>query len=298
MLDTVEEAIFRIDKAGRWAHLNAAWESVTGYSRADNIDQPVTDFLEALDSAEERDKFLRLVRGELGLVTSLFTIRRPDGERRHVEIRMQGVFDGRQRPIGLQGHIRDVTQGARYRHALEEAERRFSTLADAAPVGIWRTNARGDTLFVNRAFKRLTGLSDGQWEGSHWITAIHPDDFERVLADWKRILAAKVPFEAEWRWRRPDGNVVWVATTGAPQFDSDERVTGYIGMNIDISHQRGVESQLARQTSQMRAMVERLGMPGNISAHGMTDWDLLARQLRQMAASPRRWAELHDSEAA
>lgn len=298
MLDTVDEGIFRIDNAGRWTMLNAGWERITGYDRTASLGRPVLDFLDALGGRAEREKFIRLVRGERGLITSLHTIRRPDGETRHVEVRMQGAFDERQRPIGLEGHIRDVTQTARYGHALEDAERRFATLADAAPVGIWRTNARGDTLFVNSAFKRMTGLSDGQWEGSHWITALHPDDFERVMADWKEILEAKAPFEAEWRWRRPDGEIVWVATTGAPQYDHDGRVKGYIGINIDISRQRNAEAQLADQSSRMQAMFDRMRLAGSVAADDLTDWDVIARQLRPTAAPSRRWSRPRKSEAA
>ena len=298
MLDTVDEGIFRIDNAGRWTMLNAGWERITGYDRTASLGRPVVDFLDALGGRAEREKFIRLVRGERGLITSLHTIRRPDGETRHVEVRMQGAFDERQRPIGLEGHIRDVTQSARYGHALEDAERRFATLADAAPVGIWRTNARGDTLFVNSAFKRMTGLSDGQWEGSHWITAIHPDDFERVMADWKEILAAKAPFEAEWRWRRPDGEILWVSTTGAPQYDHHGRVTGYIGINIDVSRQRSAEAQLADQSSRMQAMFDRMRLTGSVAADDLTDWDVIARQLRPTAAPSRRWSRPRKSEAA
>ncbi|WP_230292058.1 PAS domain-containing protein [Croceicoccus sp. Ery5] len=286
MLDTIDEVIFRIDDSGRWASLNAAWERITGISRADALGRPVDEFLAALGNSAERDKFTRLISGERGLVTSLHTIRRPDGDTRHIEVRMRGAFDGEGRPVGLVGHISDVTQTTRYRHALEDAERRFTTLANASPVGIWRTNARGDTLFVNRAFKAMTGLADGQWEGSHWITAIHPDDFDRVVTSWKDIVAQKAAFEGEWRWRRPDGSIVWVATTGAPQIDADGRVTGYVGMNIDITRQRGAECELAEKESQMRDVFDRIGFGGEANAEE-TDWDLLARQLRLMAGPQR-----------
>ena len=294
--DSIDEVIFEIDRAGRWSSLNAAWERITGFSRRESLGRPVVDFLEALECDAERERFSRLISGERGLVTSLHTIRRPDGDTRHVEVRMRGAFDLQGRPVGLVGHIRDITQAARYRHALDDAERRFSTLANAAPVGIWRTNARGDTLFVNHAFKQMTGLRDGQWEGSHWITAIHPDDFERVVTMWKAALKAEAAFRAEWRWRGPDGAVVWVATSGAPQLDEDGRVTGYIGMNVDITEQRGAEAQLAENEHRMRAVFERIGGAVDPAAD-QAQWDGLATQLRQMTgpqgrrlASRKMWA--------
>ena len=285
--DTIEEVIFEIDREGRWSSLNAAWERITGFSCEESLGRPVEDFLDALECGAEREKFTRLIKGERGLMTSLHTIRRPDGDTRHVEVRLRGAFDLQGCPVGLVGHIRDITQAARYRHALEDAERRFSTLANAAPVGIWRTNARGDTLFVNEAFKGMTGLRDGQWEGSHWITAIHPDDFDRVVTTWKAVLKAKAAFRGEWRWRRADGSVVWVATSGAPQLDEDGRVTGYIGMNVDISQQRGAEAQLAENEHRMRAVFERLGT-GAQPVSDQAQWEGLALQLRQMVGPQGR----------
>ncbi len=279
--DTIDEVIFEIDRDGQWSSLNAAWERITGFSREESLGRPVEDFLDSLDGEAEREKFKRLIKGERGLITSLHTIRRPDGDTRNLEVRMRAAFDLHGRPVGLVGHIRDITQAARYRHALEDAERRFSTLANAAPVGIWRTNARGDTLFVNHAFKQMTGLRDGQWEGSHWITAIHPDDFDAVVSKWKAVLKAKAAFRGEWRWRRTDGSIVWVATSGAPQLDEEGRVTGFIGMNVDISEQRGAEAQLAENEHRMRAVFERMGMSDDPAAD-QAQWDGLERQLRQM----------------
>ena len=283
--DTIDEVIFEIDRNGRWSSLNAAWERITGFSREESLGRPVEDFLDALECEAEREKFKRLIKGERGLITSLHTIRRPDGDTRDLEVRMRAAFDLHGRPVGLVGHIRDITQAARYRHALEDAERRFSTLANAAPVGIWRTNARGDTLFVNHAFKEMTGLRDGQWEGSHWITAIHPDDFDAVVSKWKAVLKTKAAFRGEWRWRRADGSIVWVATSGAPQLDEEGRVTGFIGMNVDISEQRGAEAQLAENEHRMRAVFERMNMSDG-SAADQAQWDRLTCQLRQMV-NPR-----------
>ena len=118
------------------------------------------------------------------------------------------------------------------------------------------------------------------------------------MADWKEILAAKAPFEAEWRWRRPDGEILWVSTTGAPQYDHHGRVTGYIGINIDVSRQRSAEAQLADQSSRMQAMFDRMRLTGSVAADDLTDWDVIARQLRPTAAPSRRWSRPRKSEAA
>ena len=119
---------------------------------------------------------------------------------------------------------------------------RFYTLADVAPAGIWRTDAQGRCLYVNKAWEDATGLTD--WEGDNWGAALHPDDAERVRNRLLSAIAREERFEDEWRWLRPDGRAVWVKGLGAPEFDEDGDLAGYVGINIDIQRSKDLEMDL------------------------------------------------------
>ncbi|GGD71408.1 hypothetical protein GCM10010990_21160 [Croceicoccus mobilis] len=258
VLDNIDEVIFRVDPEGRCVTLNAAWERITGHGLEESLGRPFHEFLGDDDGSDARERFEQLIRGQRGLMTSLHTIHRPDGDIRHVEVRMRAAYDANGCPIGLVGHIRDISERTSNRLALEASERTFATLAAASPAGIWRTNARGEALSVNRAFKEMTGLRDGEWEGTQWADAIHPLDFERVFAEWTAAVSSRGEFRGEWRWQRHDGSIVWVATVGAPHIDARGRLVGYVGINIDITQRREAELRLAERENQIATVFDNV----------------------------------------
>ncbi|WP_165853474.1 PAS domain-containing hybrid sensor histidine kinase/response regulator [Aurantiacibacter aquimixticola] len=134
----------------------------------------------------------------------------------------------------------------------EQAALSFTTLADVAPAGIWRTDARGQCIYVNRAWEESAGLTD--WEGDRWARALHPDDYDDVMSALMTAVAREERIDTEWRWLRPDGSTVWVKGIGAPEYDEDGEVVGYVGINFDIQRSKDLEAEL--MTAREKALDE------------------------------------------
>ena len=126
----------------------------------------------------------------------------------------------------------------------EQSALSFSTLTSVAPAGIWRTDAHGNCVYVNQHWETMTGLYDGAWQGAGWADALHPADSERVFANFMKTVANGDLFEDEWRWLRPDGEVLWVMARGAPEYDEAGELAGYVGINIDIQRAKDLEAEL------------------------------------------------------
>ncbi|TIX50181.1 PAS domain-containing hybrid sensor histidine kinase/response regulator [Alteraurantiacibacter aquimixticola] len=134
----------------------------------------------------------------------------------------------------------------------DPAARSFTTLAEASPAGIWRTDPTGKAVYVNKAWEQMTGLVHGAWLGEGWANAIHPADRDRVFRRWQAAVESRSVFRDEWRWQRPDGRTLWVTTIGAPEFGSDGDLQAYVGLNIDIQRSKELEDdlKLARQRAE------------------------------------------------
>lgn len=126
----------------------------------------------------------------------------------------------------------------------ERAARSFYTLTQVAPAGIWRTDPNGMALFVNTTWEEMTGMTDKAWLGAGWSNALHPADKDRVFSNLMGSVARREKFEDEWRWRRPDGSSFWVKGLGAPEYDEDGVLVGYVGINIDIQRSKELEQEL------------------------------------------------------
>ena len=72
--------------------------------------------------------------------------------------------------------MRDITERMAAKTAIEDAEARFRSTFEEAPIGMAITAPDGHFLRVNRALGRLLGLASSELEGHHVSEFTHPDD--------------------------------------------------------------------------------------------------------------------------
>ena len=125
-----------------------------------------------------------------------------------------------------------------------------------APVGLYQSDAAGACVYVNDRWSQLAGMAADEAMGRGWVHAVHPDDRERVAATWSRVVAAASPFAAEYRYRRPDGTVVWVNDQAAPEIDESGSVIGFVGAVTDVSERRFAEESLRTSEARFRALAD------------------------------------------
>lgn len=114
----------------------------------------------------------------------------------------------------------------------------LATIGDSAVAGAYRTDTNGLCTWVNGKWSELSGLSLEQALGTGWQRAIHPDDFERLMAEWNGLPATRRVFCSEYRYLRPDGTVRWILGRATEEFDASGTHIGFIGVCVDITELR------------------------------------------------------------
>ncbi|MBI2963272.1 MAG: PAS domain-containing protein [Deltaproteobacteria bacterium] len=204
----------------------------------------------ALPADHDRISAAICAAAETGRFSLEWRIRRKDGEIRWVEGHGKLERDGAGEPARFVGAIRDVTCRKVMEEALRESEERFRQLAFAAPVGIFRTDLSGGCVYTNPRWHRLAGLSFEQSLGDGWASAVHPEDRERVLTEWRNATHRGQEFDLEFRVRTPAGAVRWIqAHAGAIRSERGEPL-GYVGTNDDVTEKKAIE-QLRRDVVSM-----------------------------------------------
>ena len=149
--------------------------------------------------------------------------------------------------------------------ALRESEAHFRTMADTAPVMIWRSGVDGKCNFVNLTWLRFTGRTLAEEVGDGWSQRLHPDDLAACLKIYSSAFDARTPFNFEYRFRRFDGEYRWILSTGVPRWESDGIFAGYIGSCLDITDRKQSEQALA-ETHRELSRVSRLTALGEFAA--------------------------------
>ncbi len=137
-------------------------------------------------------------------------------------------------------------------------EEHYRALADSVPGVVYSTTADGACDYCNQWWYDYTGLSREQTLGDGWATTLHPDDRERVLANWRERLRDGRPFQGEHRLRRADGSYRWFLDRAMPVRDQEGRVVRWFGTCIDIDDRKRAEDELRRSEEKFRSVVENI----------------------------------------
>src|SRR5262245_43475119 len=138
---------------------------------------------------------------------------------------------------------RVVTALVAWATSRHHAEERFRTLAQLAPVGLFRTDAAGQYLYVNEGWCRLTGRSPEDARGLQWLASIHPEERDRVVDAWTAAVREGREFKGQFRIADPSGATRWVEGYAIPERQRTGQVVSYIGALTDITERRRVEAE-------------------------------------------------------
>ncbi|MEB3267897.1 MAG: PAS domain S-box protein, partial [Leptolyngbya sp.] len=154
--------------------------------------------------------------------------------------------------------VRDITgqaqleaQRRQAEQELRDSERRYATLTETAPVGIFRFDAAENCVYVNPRWCEMTGQTPAMVQGGDWRAMLHPEDRERLLAGWAKALARRAPYRNEGRHLHTDGTVVWFDLQMMPEFDDQGALLGYVGTVSDISDRKQAELALRQAKEEL-----------------------------------------------
>jgi PAS domain S-box-containing protein len=236
-----------------WVEINDQACTMLGYSREELHRCTWADLTHPADIAADVLQFERALAGEIDGYSMDKRYVRKDGSILWALLSVSCVRANGGAIEYFVGVLTDIGQRKTAEEGLRRSESRFRTLAEAAPVGIFETDAEGRNVYLNPAAAEIMGQSPVDAQGAGWSRAVHPDDRERVLREWTEAVGAARVFSSEYRFARTDGTVVLVRGYASGVRDARGQVTGYIGVVIDISERRAMRQQLAL-ASRMAAM--------------------------------------------
>src|SRR5260370_22248913 len=113
------------------------------------------------------------------------------------------------RPLGtasddleFAGAVIDITEAKRAEEKIRRSERELRTLVEAIPAYVGTALPDGSVDFMSQSWLDYTGLSREQNMGWGWAGVIPPEDFDRVVANWRAALASGRPVGHESSCRR------------------------------------------------------------------------------------------------
>jgi PAS domain S-box-containing protein len=140
--------------------------------------------------------------------------------------------------------------------ALRQSQERFRHLVELTPQLVWQADAQGHT-YISPQLSEYTGLPLDQFLTFDWQAIIHPDDTDRIHNRWLESLQTGIPYEAEYRLRRADGQYRWHLVRAVPIHNEQGRE--WFGVSIDIHNRKQLELALHTSEAQVSRILDNAG---------------------------------------
>ncbi|WP_434684865.1 PAS domain S-box protein [Pseudanabaena minima] len=254
------------DEQGRVIAVNEPFARTFGVSAEELVGKTAYDIFPAdLAQAYHDDDAEVLQSGQRKVVVELS--KRADGTLGWFETTKTPFRDDQLNIAGTVGIAADITDLKTLELSLKASERRYASLAAAAPVAIFRFDEPLNCVYVNERWSALSGRPVESALGHGWMDSLHPEDSEQSIAEWAEYYAhsnseSQIIHGSEGRHLRPDGSTTWCYIQVAKEFDDDGNIVGYIGTLTDITDRKNIELALQESQAQFRRMTE--SVPGMI----------------------------------
>jgi diguanylate cyclase (GGDEF)-like protein/PAS domain S-box-containing protein len=252
--------IILLTREGRFFRTNQKFCQITGYTQDELLCSNESELTDPGDRLQTRLDTERLFQGELPTFSLEKRYRHKDGAPIGVNFTASLLHERDGQPPYLVAVIQDISDRIFAEATLKEAyvslrerEAQYRILTTHGPVGIYQTNARREMTFVNPFWCEITGMSPEESYGHGWMQAIYAEDRERILAQWSEEPEQRAK-NTEFRFQRPDGQVVWVVGNSASLRDGEGRYQGEIGTILEITARKQAEENLKRQAERERLM--------------------------------------------
>ena len=211
----------------------------------------------------EESKMAEVLRTGIEARDLEVVIERPDGSSITVLVNIVPLRNVDGELIGAMNCFQDITDRKRAEEGLRRSERLLRLVLDALPVGVAVVDRSGDILLSNPASQRIWSgsirsgperyaESKGWWHTTG--TRIAPEEWASVRA----MVSGETPVNEVIEIEAFDGVRKIIQNSAVPIRDTNQRITGAVVVNEDISASKTAERELNDSYNQMRTLTGRL----------------------------------------
>jgi PAS domain S-box-containing protein len=229
------DAVVLVDHEGLILEVNPATEETFGWTRPEAVGK---SFLELVVAPAERSQLADVLSAESPLLGSRLEIVALRSDRRSFPAEMSITRVDVPGPLLFAVSLRDVTKRHQRDERLRQAEAKYRTLVEQLPLATY-INSTGlpvQTTYMSPQIEGMLGYPVARWlEPDFFLSILHPDDHDSVVAEVARTHASGENFRMEYRLLAADGRIVWVLDETVVVRDTEYRPILLQGFLVDVT---------------------------------------------------------------
>jgi len=254
----IPDVIWSADAEGKTVFVSPKIEAIYGYTPEEICRTGIWfDRIHPDDAPKAQAAYERLLsRGEV--FETEYRIQRKDGHWIWLYARAVSRYekDGKRY---IDGIASDITERKQALQALEESERKYTSLVTHIPGIIWSVAADGRVDFVSsNAGQILSFTPEDAYRlgGRVWFDSLHPEDALRVKEAFEALFKTGRGYDVECRVKGWDGAWIWVHARCVATHEKDGMLYAD-GLVTDITERKKTEESLRASEQRYRLLFDR-----------------------------------------
>jgi len=249
-----EDGIIVFDEDSRIEFANQMASEIVGLSKDQILGR---EFFSLIGKRDEEFLEEMVMRGEgVGQkVCTEMSICPPDGPIKESEVCIAPTQseDGR---IKTYAYIRDITERKKFEKELKESEEKYRNLFERVRHGLFISSKEGKFIDCNPALLEMVGYENKEGflgidiSKDLYVNLEDRKAFQRLIEEQGYVKDLEVEF------KKKGGEKITVLLTAHVKKDEKGRITGYEGINIDISERKRMERELKEANEFLTNLIE------------------------------------------
>ena len=258
-IESTADGILVVSNDGKISAFNKKFLSIYGFTEEEAKNQPDEVLLQkALSKILEPEKFQAKVK-ELYANPNLEsndTVHLINGTVLHRFSKPQILGN---QVVGRVWSFRDVTEQKKAELFLSKSEELYRTITDNMIDLVSQADRDGNFVFLSPSHFTVLGHKPESLIGKSIFSLVHPEDLPTIIEKFKQSFADKTTERAEFRYRKADGEYVWLAANGNPILNEHGEIEKIIISSRDITHRKQNEKALRHRDQMLSALAEATG---------------------------------------
>ena len=132
----------------------------------------------------------------------------------------------------------------RINQALSKSEAFYKAVGESLPFGVWATDSKGHMTHISETYLKLIGQTFEQYKDFGWLKKLTSDSEKRTFKDWANCVKRGGFWEYNFKILDTNNMPHAVLSRGIPVKDGLGNVTGWAGINLDITDLKKNEEML------------------------------------------------------
>jgi diguanylate cyclase (GGDEF)-like protein/PAS domain S-box-containing protein len=228
--------VFRSTAKDGLVWVNRRFLEILGVTEEQVLGSDWLRLVHPLDRASA-DRMRREVHADPQTVAVSFRVVRPDGNVRHVRVRVLPGVERPDEPRVFVGAMEDVTErlDADESRPTHTEEQPFRSLVVASALGVVYSNVTGHVIYVNERWLDICGIAAEDILGTDDLRVAHPDDRTALFESMEAAANAGEEWFGQMRVLRPDGEVRHTRSSLAAIRTLEGTISGYVGTLEDVT---------------------------------------------------------------